>query len=261
MIGVAPKRNDDTEGSAKETRAPPPTVFGLYQVTPTKFVERDLHMKSNPVAVLFLGAACVVINACGGGNGGGTPPSSGSTPPPPPPSATVTGSAAKGLLLNAIVNFYSGTGGAAGPTAVATVRTDPATGAFTSPVSSAGAVVVVVTVDSTTKMLDEVSGVAITAPSGLVLHSVFDSLTNLQPIAVTPLTELAYDIAKASAGGLTTANIDAANNAVGETFLAGASVLYTLPIDLKNYKSATVAQQELAKLLAALAVAANAGTA
>jgi hypothetical protein len=217
-------------------------------------------MKSNPAAALFLGAACLVINACGGGNGGGAPPTS-TTPPPPTPSATVTGSAAKGLLLNAIVSFYSVTSGVAGSTAVASVRTDPSTGAFTSPVSSAGPVLVVVTVDSTTKMLDEVSGVAITAPAGLVLHTVFDSLTNLQPIAVTPLTELAYDIAKASSGGLTTANIDAANNAVGETFLAGASVLYTLPIDLKTYKSATVAQQEQAKLLAALAVAANAGTA
>ncbi len=38
-------------------------------------------------------------------------------------------------------------------------------------------------------------------------------------------------------------------------------MLYTLPIDLKNYKSATAAQQEQAKLLAALAVAASAGTA
>lgn len=197
------------------------------------------------------------LAACGGGHGGGSPP----PPPPPPPSATVTGTAAKGLLLNAIVNFYSVTNGAAGSTAVATVRTDSATGAFSSPVSSSGPVVVTVTTDSSTQMLDEISGVAIAAPAGLVLHSVFDSLTNLQPIAVTPLTELAYDIAGATAGGLTTANIDAANNAVSETFLAGAPVLYTLPIDLKNYKTATVAQQEQAKLLAALAVAANAGTA
>ena len=215
-------------------------------------------MKSNPVAALFLGAACLVINACGGGNGGGA---SAPTSPPPTPSATVTGSAAKGLLLNAIVSFYSVTSGVAGSTAVASVRTDPSTGAFTSPVSSSGPVLVVVTVDSMTRMLDEVSGAAVTAPAGLVLHTVVDGLTNLQPIAVTPLTELAYDIAKAASGGLTAANIDAANTAVGETFLAGASVLYTLPIDLKNYKSATVAQQEQAKLLAALAVAANAGTA
>jgi sugar lactone lactonase YvrE len=208
----------------------------------------------------ILAAGLATLAACGGGHSGGSP-SSTSAPPPPPPSATVTGSAGKGLLLNAIVSFYSVTNGAAGTTAIATVRTDPATGAYSSAVSSSGPVVVAVTTDSSTQMLDEISGVAIAAPSGLVLHSVFDSLTNLQPIAVTPLTELAYDIAKAASGGLTTANIDAANNAVGETFLAGAPVLYTLPIDLKSYKSATVAQQEQAKLLAALAVAANAGTA
>ncbi len=127
-----------------------------------------------------MGAACLAINACGGGDGGGSPAPS-SPPPPPPPSATVTGAAARGLLLNAIVSFYPVTDGAAGSTAVASVRTDPATGAYSSPVSSAGPVVVVVTTDAMTKMLDEVSGAAVAAPSGLVLHSVFDSLTNLQP--------------------------------------------------------------------------------
>ncbi len=207
------------------------------------------------VHALMVGAACLLVNACGGGHGGGSPA------PAPTPSATVTGTAAKGLLLNAIVSFYPVTNGVVGSTAIASVRTDSKLGSFSSTVSSSGPVVVAITVDSKTQMLDEVSGGAITAPAGLTLHCVFDSLTNLQPIAVTPLTELAYDIAKASAGGLTTANIDAANNAVAEAFLAGASALYTLPVDLKNYKAATVAQQEEAKLLAALAVAANAGTA
>lgn len=206
------------------------------------------------VHALTAGAACLLMSACGGGHGGGAAPT-------PTPSATVTGTAAKGLLLNAIVSFYPVTNGVAGSTAIASVRTDSKLGSFSSKVSSSGPVVVIVTTDSATQMLDEVSGVAITAPSGLALHSVFDSLTNLQPIAVTPLTELAYDIAKASSGGLTTANIDAANNAVGEAFLAGASVLYTAPIDLKNYQKATVAEQSQAKLLAALAVAASAGTA
>jgi sugar lactone lactonase YvrE len=173
----------------------------------------------------------------------------------------VTGTAAKGLLLNAIVSFYPVTNGVVGSTAIASVRTDSKLGTFSSTVTSSGPVVVAITVDSKSQMLDEISGAPIAAPSGLALHCVFDSLTNLQPISVTPLTELAYDIAKASSGGLTTANIDAANNAVAEAFLAGASVLYTLPIDLKNYKTATVAQQELAKLLTALAVAASAGTA
>lgn len=217
-------------------------------------------MKITRMYSAIISAACLLMSACGGGGSGGGGASTIQTPPPPP-SATVTGVAAKGLLLNAIVNFYSVTNGVAGTTTLATVRTNATTGAFSSPVTSAGPVVVTLTVDSTSQMLDEITGVAIPAPLGLVLHTVFDSLTNLQPISVTPLTEMAYDIAKAASGGLTTTNIDAANNAVGEVFLSGASVLYTPPIDLKNYSTATVAEQEQAKLLAALSVAAYAGTA
>jgi hypothetical protein len=208
------------------------------------------------ISNLLLVTACLALSACGGGGGGAAAPV-----PTPVPSATVTGVAAKGLLLNGIVSFYSVTNGVAGTTVLTSVRTDAKTGAFSATVSSAGPVVVTLTVDPTTQMLDELSGVAIAAPTSLVLHTVFDSVTNLQPIAITPLTEMAYDIAKASAGALTTTNIDAANNAVGVTFLAGASVLYTQPIDVKNYASATAAEQEQEKLLVALAVAANQGIA
>jgi hypothetical protein len=206
---------------------------------------------SSPLLV----ATSLALSACGGGGGGGG--GAAAPAPTPVPSATVTGIAAKGLLLNAIVRFYSVTNGIASTSALTSVRTDAKTGAFSATVSSAGPVVVTLTVDSTTQMLDELSGVAIAAPTGLVLHAVFDSVTNLQPIAVTPLTEMAYDIAKGSAGGLTTANIDAANNAVGVTFLAGVSVLYTQPIDLTSYVSATAAEQEQEKMLVAFAVAAN----
>jgi sugar lactone lactonase YvrE len=164
-------------------------------------------------------------------------------------------------LLNAIVSFYSVSNGVASTTAITSVRTDAKTGAFSATVASAGPVVVTVTTDSTTQMLDEISGTAITAPSGLILHSVFDGVTNLQPISITPLTEIAYNIAKTSSGAITTTNIDAANNAVSTAFLAGAPVLYTQPIDISKYATATAAEQELAKLLTALSVAANEGIA
>jgi hypothetical protein len=165
------------------------------------------------------------------------------------------------LLLNAIVNFYSVTNGVESTTPIQTVRTSSTTGAFSATVTSAGPVVATITTDGNTQMLDEISGNAITAPSGLVLHTVIDSVVDLQPIAVTPLTEIAYGIAKSSSGNLITANIDAANNAVSTAFLAGAPVLYTQPIDIKNYATATAAQQEQAKFLAALAVAAKEGIA
>jgi hypothetical protein len=206
-----------------------------------------------------LTAALLAMAGCSGGGGGGSS-GTGATNPTVP-SATVSGAAAKGLLLNAIVSFYSVVNGVESTTAITSVRTDSKTGAFTATVASAGPVVVTVTTDATTQMLDEISGTATAAPSGLVLHTVFDSVTDLQPIAVTPLTEMAYGIAKAQSGGLTSTNIDSANNAVSTAFLGGAPVLNTQPINIANYASATAAAQALAKLLAALAVAANEGIA
>lgn len=203
-------------------------------------------------------ALTLALTACGGGGGGAT-----NTSPPASsgPSGTVSGTAAKGLLLNAIVTFYSITDGVASTTAITSTRTDATTGAFSSTVSSSGPVLVTITVDANTQMLDELSGKAITAPTGLVLHALVDGVTNLQPVAVTPLTEMAYDIAKALSGGLTTTNIDAANNAVSTAFLGGAPSLYTQPINLKNYVTSTAAEQAEAKLLTAFAVAANNGSA
>ena len=208
---------------------------------------------------LTAGLLALALCACGGGGGGGSP----QTMPtgPQPVTGTVAGVAGKGLLLNAIVNFYAVTNGAASTTPLATVRTSATTGAFSSPVTSSGPVLVTLTVDSSSQMLDELSGVAVAAPTGLVLHALLDSVTNQEAIAVTPLTEMAYDIALAASGGLTAANNDVADNAVSTAFLNGAPVLDTQPIDIKNFKAAPVAQQELAKLLVVLALAANESTA
>ncbi len=214
-------------------------------------------MSLKQLSALFIVCGSVALSACGGGGG-----SAGTAPPSPAvQSANVQGSAAKGLLLNAIVNFYPVSNGAAGATSLATVRTDSVTGGFSSPVAASGPVVVVVTTDSSTQMLDEIAGTAVPAPAGLTLHAALDGLVNLRPIAITPLTELAFVIAGHSGGGLTAANIDNANAIVSNVFLAGAPALYTQPIDLKHYAAATVAQQEQAKLLAALAVAASHGIA
>jgi len=199
------------------------------------------------------------LGACGGGHSGGG--GSTTTPPPTGTTATVAGVAGKGLLLNAIVNFYAVTNGAASTTSLASVRTSATTGAFSSPVTSSGPVLVTLTVDSSSQMLDELSATAVPAPSGLVLHALLDSVTDQEAIAVTPLTEMAYDIALAASGGLTAANNDVADNAVSTAFLNGAPALDTQPIDIKNYQSAPVAQQELSKLLVAFALAANEGTA
>src|SRR5262249_6295162 len=162
----------------------------------------------------------------------------------------------KGLLRNAIVTFRPVTGGVVETSALATIRTDAVNGTFSSPVTFNGPVVAVLTVDGATTMLDELSGTAMPAPTGLVLHAMIPGLATLQPLAITPLTELAYQKALAL-GGFSVANINAANGAVGSALLGGQPILQTLPIALANWATATPAQQAQAKLLTALAVAAS----
>jgi hypothetical protein len=201
-------------------------------------------------------ALTLVVAACGGGGGGGHKDDG----QPPPSSKTVTGAAAKGLLANAIVTFNDVTSnGTVGSTVLGTTRTN-SQGAFSVNVTATGPIVATLTVDATTTMLDELSGVAMPAPAGLTMHAALSGVPNT-PIAITPLTEMAYGIASAATGGLTVANIDAANSAVSAAMLDGAPILSTLPIDLADYMTATVAQQAQAKLLTAMAVAADDGTA
>jgi hypothetical protein len=212
------------------------------------------------LAAILLAAG--LATACGGGDGnnggGGTPPPP--PPPPPPATTTLTGTAAKGLLGNAIVTVTDvAANGAAGTSVLATSRTD-AQGRFTVNVPGSGPIVVTVTTDAQSTMLDELGGVATPAPAGLVLRAALAGPTTV-PFAVTPLTEMAFGIANSAAGGLTVANIDAANSAVSATMLGGASVLSTIPIDLADYRNAAVAQQAQAKLLTALAVSAKEGIA
>jgi hypothetical protein len=223
-------------------------------------------MRFRAMSLLFAAAMLAGLTGCGGGgssggsSGGGGGGGGGGNPPPP--SATISGVAGTGPLLDAIVTFYPISNGAAGTTAITSVRTDSQTGSFSTSVSASGPVLVTVTTDSKTQMLDELSGTAVPAPSGLVLHAVLDGVTSVtQPIAVSPLTEMAYQIASSASGGLTTANSDAAFTAVDNLFLDGAPALYTQPIAVTDYKNATAAEQELAKLSTALAVAANGGTA
>ena len=236
------------------------SLFSCEDGSVSKNREVAMQSKKRHLLTASMISGLLLQAACGGGGGDG---GSGATPPgggdgsTPPLSATVSGTAAKGLLLDAIVTFYPVSNGVVGGTALATVRTDSSTGAFSSPVPSSGAVVATLTVDGSTQMLDELAGVPTAAPAALVLHAVFPSLTNLQPLAITPLTELAYTLATSGTGGLSVATIDAANSTVSTVFLNGAPVLQTLPIDIANYASSTPAQQAQAKLLTALSVAAD----
>lgn len=201
-----------------------------------------------------LATVAMMVGACGGGGDHG----GGGQPPPPPAGTSITGTAAYGLLNNAVVSFYGvDANGAVGATALATTRTG-ADGAYVARVNATGPVVVVVTADAQTRMLGVVTGSAAPAPTALTLHAAVAGVAS-NVVAVTPLTEMAFGIASAATGGLTVANIDAANSAVGAAMLDGAPILSTVPIAFSSYKTATVAQQSQAKLFAAIDAAANEG--
>lgn len=207
-------------------------------------------------ALLPLILSTVLATGCGGGGGGND-----DGPTPPPPTGTqMTGTASKGLLGSASVRVYDVTaGGVVGPNLLASTRTD-SQGRFSVNVNASGPIVVTVTADGQTTMLDEISGNALAAPANLTLRTALAGPTTT-PVAVTPLTEMAFRLATQRTGGLTVANIDAANSTVSAAMLNGAPVVSTKPIALTGYRTATVAEQAQAKLLTALAVAAQAGIA
>lgn len=223
-----------------------------------------MHGKSIFIRLASLGLILGAMAGCGGGSGGGKSPDDGGTGgggTPPPTTVTVTGTAGKGLVGNGVVAIYGvSSSGTVNTSALASARTN-ARGEFSAQVATTtGPIVVAVTADAQTTMLDEIAGSSIPAPSALLMHAAVSGL-NTTPIAITPLTEMAYGIASSAPGGLTVSNIDAANSAVSTAMLGGAPVISTMPIDLAKFSTATVAQQAQAKLLTAMAVAAKDGTA
>ncbi len=186
--------------------------------------------------------AVVLLSAfgCGGGGGGGSPATS---------STTVSGVASKGPLTASKVCAYAITGGAKGAPLGNCQITDNTgnyptidLGAYTGPVlfeATAGSYV------------DEATGAKV------YLSSPLDSMLPNAPggavkVAITPLTELAYQIATASAGGLTSANIQAAITLVEYNF-GVPNIIGIMPVDALNVPAnATAAEKNYALALATI---------
>lgn len=130
------------------------------------------------------------LAACGGGGGGGSPDL-----------VNLTGTAGKGLLIGADVKAYEVRNGTLSSSTWATATTN-SLGSYTlqgSPTSNP--IVVVVTANSTTKMLDESQPQSdgtfkeVAAPTNLKLRSFVESLTTSDSVQVNPLTENAVALA------------------------------------------------------------------
>lgn len=162
------------------------------------------------VAQLTLSAAALAaMAACGGGGSKGTS-SAGSTSS----TAVVSGVASKGWVKNGIATAYAVVNGSKGRI-LASARTNDK-GEYTLTGIPAGSLVLVeITGDTNTKMVDEASNVDVAVPATFSLRAVtkLESGTQVSSatLQITPFSEMAVAQANRRSGGLTEANAATAN--------------------------------------------------
>ena len=179
-------------------------------------------------------AAALLLAACGGG--GGSDEDVGVQ-------GAISGNAIKGPVAGATVRALAISGGLAGA-AMASATTDE-NGAFAMALGDyAGPVLLQV---SGGQYVDEATGATMTMVPGDTLTAVLPAIvpgTATSGVQVTPLTGMAQSMAAGLPGGLSVANIVAANAAVGRYFMVD-DILHTRPIDPLAPGSAAGASQAM----------------
>ncbi|MBK5206624.1 MAG: hypothetical protein JJD98_14825 [Polaromonas sp.] len=204
--------------------------------------------------VIPMVVALLVVSGCGGGGGvdvagvgsGGT--------------GAISGTATAGPISNATITAYSINGGQMGAQ-IATAATD-VNGNFTMAIGSyAGPVMLQASGGSYT---DEATGTVMPMAAGdamtAVMPTVAAGATN-SGIQVTPVTAMAQAMAQHMNGGMTDANIAAANTAMGNNFSVS-DILHIRPMnplvagsgtgvsqDAQNYGMTLAAMSQYAKTL------------
>lgn len=171
--------------------------------------------------VISLVGAALLQSACGGG-GGGDGVGSGGT-------GFVSGAVTKGPVANAKVVAYAVADGQIGA-ALGSATTD-GNGNFTLPIGSySGPLVLQASAGS---FRDEATGALMTMASGDVMTAALPSVASgatVSGVQVTPVTSMAQTRALQMTGGMTHANIAAANAAMGSYFSVG-DILHVAPMN------------------------------
>jgi hypothetical protein len=201
---------------------------------------------------LLIGALTLLFG-CGGGSGGG-----GVAAPGTNGGGMISGTAVKGPVNGATITAYGVTNGVMG-TRIATGTTD-ARGDFTISLGAYAGPVMLQLSGGT--YMDEATGTTMGMASGDVMTAVTPPLASGETVTdlqVTPLTSMAQAMANNMSGGMTAANIAAANASVGNYFMVN-DILHTPPMnplasapsgtttqDMKNYGMAIAAMSQSAK--------------
>ncbi|WP_457595718.1 hypothetical protein [Hydrogenimonas sp.] len=190
-------------------------------------------------SALLLGG--MIFTGCGGGGGSSSPAVT---------STTLTGTAVDELFDNGVVTVYQ----AGTQTQLAAGRTD-ANGTYTLKVTYKGAVAVEVTCDDNTYLVfseNNRSKCLDIHPDGIALHSATVVEGGTVPVNISPLSEVAYQIAEEK--GLDAAAIEKANAQIAFAF--GVDPVQTNPLQ-RNYSAIvttfhTLAQEENLSLTAVI---------
>jgi hypothetical protein len=204
-------------------------------------------------------AFAAALAACGGGGGGGDGGTGTglSIAAGDPQTTTIAGNVVKGPVSGATVTAYTLNGGLVGFPVGSPGSTD-AQGAFAVRVPVAGGPVMLRVTGGT--YTDEATGASVTFAPDQMMTAVLSSLASgTASVQVTPLTGMAQAMAAGMPGGMTEANIDASNAAVGAYFMAG-DIVHTPPVNplvsgsgagaaatMANYGMALAAMSQYAK--------------
>ncbi|MEX0943090.1 MAG: hypothetical protein WD002_11145 [Pseudomonadales bacterium] len=193
--------------------------------------------------------SALLLSACGGD-------SSDSVTPPlidtqPTVVTTVSGGVAKGPVAGATIKVFAvDSSGQKTGNPIATATTDES-GQYSIQLTNFSGVYIVEATGG--GYVDEATGATRSIPESAPLRAVSaidaSSSTTTVRASVSPLTEIATQVAQRKSGGLTAANVDAGNNEVGALFFgsadgAGAKLLTTAPADITKESSATATDDE-----------------
>ena len=187
-----------------------------------RFIARGLTM----VAVL-------AVAACGGGGGGGTDVAIG---------GIIGGTGFKGPVASATVTAYAVSGGS--PGAQVGMATTDASGKFSLSIGNYSGPVMLQLSGGT--YTDEATGTTMNMAAGDVMTAILPTVAagaTISGIQITPVTSMAQTAAQHLSGGMTDANIAAANTAVGTYFMVS-DILHVQPMNPLVSGSGSTASQD-----------------
>ncbi len=215
-------------------------------------MRRNKYLKVILALTILIGSLSL-LSGCGGGGGSGS--SSGTVPAAGV--GTISGTAVKGPVSGGTVTAYAVTNGTMS-SQLASGTTDSQGNYHLSIGTYSGPVMLQMSGGS---FKDEATGTTKTMSPGDVMTAVMQPVTSgeaVTDIQVTPLTSMAQAMANNMAGGMTGANIAAANMSVGDYFMVN-DILHTHPMnplvsgssgtatqDMKNYGMAIAAMSQSA---------------